>query len=77
MKDSAGALIEAGERTDVSYSKRGTFHLQLLLGNNVESYSVHSPESFSLRFNSGHSLTFFDDSSKYESFSIQPGDIFV
>lgn len=47
------------------------------MGDTVESASIDPAQSFSLTFSSGHRLTVFDDSDLYESFSIQPGDIFV
>jgi hypothetical protein len=73
LRDAAGKLIDQ--------IKRGTqadaLHAQVLLGQTVDGFSVDAPRSFCLRFNSGHLLTIFDDSVQYESFSIQPGDIFV
>lgn len=48
-----------------------------LLGQRVVGGSVHPPEWFELRFEGGFALRIFDDSEQYESFSIQPGDIFV
>jgi hypothetical protein len=47
------------------------------LGDIVDSGVVDPPRSFTLRFASGNRLIVFDDSEEYESFSIQPGDIFV
>jgi len=79
LRDSAGLLIDGAElsKPNESYSRRETFYVHVLLGKSVKSHSVHPPNSFSLRFDSGHTLIIFDDSSQYESFSIQPGDIFV
>jgi hypothetical protein len=48
-----------------------------LLSDVVRSIRVDAPQSFTLEFASGRLLTIFDDSEEYESFSIQPGDIFV
>jgi hypothetical protein len=73
LRDRAGSLIdglERGARGDALYAHR-------LLGEKVDGFSLDAPHSFSLRFKSGHVLTIFDDSRKYESFSIQPGDVFV
>jgi len=77
LRDSGGVLIDWADR---GRSRRSAYRLHLIyliVGKRVESYSISSPDSFSLRFESGHALTVFDDSEQYESFSIQPGDIFV
>lgn len=52
-------------------------HLPVLLGKKAISCFVHAPQSFTLVFEKGYRLTIYDDSQQYESFSIQPGDIFV
>jgi hypothetical protein len=76
LRNSAGLLIDGAER-EAPYSQRGVFHAHVLLGRSVHAQSVDGPRSFSLQFDSGHTLTVFDDSDKYESFSIQPGNVFV
>lgn len=43
----------------------------------LTSGAVHAPDWFELRFEGGLAPRVFDDSEQYESFSIQPGDIFV
>ena len=75
LRDSAGVLIDNGDGESIV--ERESLHLHRIIGKSVESYSVSAPDSFSLRFESGHTLTIFDDSKQYESFSIQPGDIYV
>jgi len=57
--------------------ERDVFRLHVLLGKAVNTHSIDAPRSFSLGFESGHVLTIFNDSPQHESFSIQPGDIFV
>jgi hypothetical protein len=74
LRDSAGSLVD--EAVEIN-AKRDAYRIHAILGKRVESYSVSAPNSFSLQFESGHTLTVFDDSKHYESFSIQPGDIFV
>ena len=74
LRDSAGVLVDESADTN---AERDFYRLHIILGKSVESYSVSAPDSFSLRFESGHTLTVFDDSKQYESFSIQPGDIYV
>jgi hypothetical protein len=56
---------------------RDAYRLHVLLGRTVAATEVDAPESFLLRFDSGHALRVFDRSRQYESFSIQPGDIYV
>jgi hypothetical protein len=74
LRDSSGALVDEALDT---VGERESYRVHVVLGKSVESYLVSAPDSFSLRFESGHTLTIFDDSKQYESFSIQPGDIFV
>jgi hypothetical protein len=45
---------------------------QLVIGSQID-----PPRSFSLWFANGLVLRVFDSSRQYESFSIQPGDIYV
>ena len=73
LRDSAGTLIDQ----DAEHSEREAYYLHVLLGRDVEGYSVSAPHSFFLRFETGHVLTVFDSKERYESFSIQPGDIYV
>jgi hypothetical protein len=56
---------------------RDVYRIHLLLGKTVAASQVDPPRSFSLSFDSGHTLQVFDRSTQYESFSIQPGDIVV
>jgi hypothetical protein len=58
-------------------NERSTYKVHRLLGKRVTGHDLNAPESFKLHFENGLALTVFDDSDRYESFSIQPGDIFV
>jgi hypothetical protein len=53
------------------------FHLQRLLGQRVAATNVSSPDWIELRFEAGEVLRIVDSSKEYESFSIQPGNIFI
>jgi len=66
LRDSDGILIDQA-KTNV---EREICRLHIVLGKTVENYSINAPESFSLRFDSGHVLTVFDDSKQHESFSV-------
>jgi len=57
--------------------ERTCYRLHVLLNREVVGFEVLPPEEFSLTFDSGHRLRIFDHSREYESFSIQPGNIFV
>ena len=74
LRDTAGRLIDKDEANN---AQREAYRLHIILGRDIENCSVSAPHSFSLRFKSGHVLTVFDDSKQYESFSIQPGNIYV
>jgi len=67
-----GESVESG-RPDELRSQ----HLVDLLGASIVTATPSPPQTVELRFSTGHVLRLIDDSEKYESFSIQPGDIFV
>jgi hypothetical protein len=73
LVDGSGDVIDRA----VPNPERGEFRLHRILGQAVTAWQVDPPRSFSLVFGNGHRLRVFDSSTEYESFSIQPGDIFV
>jgi hypothetical protein len=73
FRNSIGEIIDQA----MDHSARATYQVHLLLGHAVANSRVTPPVSFVLVFDDGSSLTVFDDSDQYESFSIQPGDIYV
>jgi|SRR5579864_5795258 hypothetical protein len=73
VRDSTGSLIDVMKPN----AQRDALYIHVLLGKRVDGFTLDAPGSFSLRFETGHVLTVFDESREYESFSIQPGDIFV
>ncbi len=73
LRDAAGLLIDG--RHDGP--DRPPYQLHRLLGQRAAGSEVSAPGWFALRFAGGEVLRVFDDSKQYESFSIQPGDIFV
>jgi len=56
---------------------QATFRTHGLLDRTVASFLLNPPESFLLTFDNGQQLLVFDNSDRYESFSIQPGGIFI
>jgi hypothetical protein len=73
LADESGHIIDRAEPN----SDRDAYRIHRLLGKKVASTRVDPPRSFTLHFNSGLRLQVFDDSEEFESFSIQPGDIYV
>ena len=71
--DPAGVRI-AGSNVGL---ERLSYQLDRLVGLVVTASEVAAPGWFALRFNSGEVLRIYDNSEQYESFSIQPGNIFV
>jgi hypothetical protein len=57
--------------------RANAFQLHRLLGQRVVGSELLPPEWFALRFEKGEVLRVFDSSQDYESFSIQPGNIFI
>jgi hypothetical protein len=73
IKDAAGAIIDRNMEND----HRDAYRAHGLLGRILVAHEVNAPKSFTLRFDNGWLLVVFDNSPQYESFSIQPGDIFI
>jgi len=73
LVDPDGVVLDRQEEP----SERDAFRVHVLLGRKVIGSKVSPPESFTLAFDSGHTLRVCDHSPHYESFSIQPGDIYV
>jgi hypothetical protein len=73
LLDGSGKTVDRGQ----SNAEREAYRLHRLLGKRVVGTELDPPRSFALKFEGGHVLRIFDDSEKYESSSIQPGDIFV
>ena len=73
LRDAAGDIIDRKQ----DHATRDVYRVHRVLGRTVVSSAVDGPKSFTLQFDSGHKLTVYDDSDRYESFSIQPGDVYV
>ena len=73
LANSEGALIDRS----MENANRPAYHVHRLLGQDVVAFTIDAPRSFSLQFANGLALRVFDNSRAYESFSIQPGDIYV
>ncbi len=73
LRAANGAVVDGSQDN----ASREVYRVHTLLGRTVVRSEVHAPKSLVLHFDSGHALEIFDDDTRYESFSIQPGDIFV
>lgn len=73
LYDASGAPAARGAR-----GMGGAAHvLYDLIGDSVAETDVDPPHWFALRFDDGRELRILDDSDDEESFSIQPGDVYV
>jgi hypothetical protein len=66
LHDGAGTLVDAGQEL----ANRDAYHVHHVLDIPIVRFALDAPHSFTLFFESGHSLTIFDESEQYESFSI-------
>lgn len=73
LADKEGVVIDRSSDT----VRERPFHLHLLLQRVVVAADVSAPLSFAIRFTGGLILRVFVDTRGGESFSIQPGNIFV
>lgn len=74
LRDAFGSVIDQAMESHV---ERKVFYLWRLIAQRVTHTTVKTPEWFELTFENGSALRIIDDSKQYESFSIQPGDIYV
>ena len=73
LRDAAGLLVDEA----LEHSDREHYRIHVILNADVASYSLDPPHSFSLTFSTGHVLSIFDDTPRYESFAIQPDGIYI
>ena len=73
LHDSSGTLIDEEQEN----SARESYRIHVIIDKEVTSFRIDAPHSFSLVFSSGHTLTIYDDTPQYESFSIHPDGIYI
>src|SRR5579859_1603218 len=73
LKTNTGEIVDSSQRDWKIPRDREFYKIHKILGESVTSYEIHPPTHFVLYFKNGFSLTIYDDSEKYESFSIMPG----
>jgi len=77
IQDSSGAIVDESIDDDALPSTRQQYRVHVILGSDVTSFRIDAPDSFTLTFSSGHTLTIYDSSPAYESFSIHPDGIHI
>ncbi len=69
--DAAGVRIDKDEDP----AERESLRIHRIIDLKVVAFEIEAPRSFTLRFEHGYRLTVFDDTPKYESFSLHfPGE---
>ncbi len=71
--DASGNMVDRAQ----DHAERHGYYVHKIIDSPVRRYVINAPGSFTLDFENGYSLTVFDDSEQYESFSIQPDGIYV
>jgi hypothetical protein len=66
LRDSSGAIVDS----DQEPRDRDSYRIHRIIDVPIVRYTLDAPRSFSLFFESGHSLTIYDESEQYESFSV-------
>lgn len=72
IRDAEGLLVDGF----VPHDERWGYRAHLLLNRDVIEFHIESPHSFSLVFDSGLTLTCFDDA-RFESIAIYPDEIII
>ena len=62
---------------EIPHAERQSYRVHHIIDEQVGSYEINPPLSFTLHFKNGFSLTIYDDSEQYESFSLQPDRIYI
>jgi hypothetical protein len=66
LRDSSGALVDS----ELEHTDRDVYRVHCIIDVPIVRFTLDAPRSFTLFFESGHSLTIYDDSEQYESFSV-------
>jgi hypothetical protein len=66
LRDASGTLVDSNQ----SHADREAYRVHRIIDVRITNFRLDPPQSFTLFFETGDSLTIFDDSERYESFSI-------
>jgi hypothetical protein len=70
LHDADGEMIDhTQEHRDRQY-----YRIHVLLNADITDFSINPPHSFALKFSTGHQITIYDDTSQYESCTINSED---
>jgi len=73
LVDSDGRVIDCSQE----HESRSAYKVHVCIGREVSNVVVNHPESVEFTFDNGYTLRVFDDSTQYECFHIEPGDIHI
>lgn len=73
LKNAQGEMIDRS----LPNEQRESFKIHRLLGRAIKDHIVDAPVAIVLHFDNGWTLSIFDSSTEFESFSIQPGNLFI
>jgi hypothetical protein len=73
LRDQEGKLIDQ----EIDHASRECYCIHRIIDQEVVSYDINPPSSFTLHFKNGFSLIVYDDSEQYESVSIRPDGIYI
>jgi hypothetical protein len=66
LRDPSGAVLDFEQE----HANRTVYRVHEILDVPIVRFSIDAPRSFMICFESGHTLTIYDDSDRYESFSL-------
>ena len=66
LRDTSGALVDSEQE----HPDREAYRVHRIIDVPIVRFTIDAPRSFTLFFESGHSLTIYDESEQYESFSV-------
>jgi hypothetical protein len=70
LRGPAGEIVDSASE----HSERDCYRIHKIIDVPVVRFVIDAPSSFTLFFESGYALTIFDDSTQYESFSVELED---
>ncbi len=68
MRDSGDTVVDSS----LEHSERADYRIHVIISLTASRFTIDAPHSFTLFFDSGHRLTVYDDSDRYETFSVIP-----
>ena len=68
MRDSGDTVVDSS----LEHSERADYRIHVIISRTASRFTIDAPHSFTLFFDSGHRFTIYDDSDRYETFSVIP-----